>query len=364
LTIIVRLVAPERALGTRLEIAKEGLLAAELTGDPFGALWAVSGGTKTELAPGTLLVPGGVAVGHNGTLSVTTGTFFGMAYPAGGPYYQDLSAFIPTFNRNLPIAYRLRCTDCGGREVESVSDAYRFLAGLEGTLFGKYDWKLGVSTAGNDADSTLGNGYMFTAPLTAALASGFYNPWRLPGQAQDPRGAALLDAARANGTKLFGGEATLKQFDGSITGEIMQLPAGPLAFAAGFDYRKESYKFADGSTATQPVYQAAFDAEFPKVERTVKAIYAELAVPLHQTLEATVAVRHDDYSDFGGTTNPKLTLRYQPWREMMIRGAYGSGFRAPTLSDLFLPNTRGLVDFIDPLRCPTTELPTDCEFKR
>ncbi len=65
-----------------LEIAKEGLLAAELTGDPFGALWAVSGGTKTELAPGTLLVPGGVAVGHNGTLSVTTGTFFGP--DAGG----------------------------------------------------------------------------------------------------------------------------------------------------------------------------------------------------------------------------------------------------------------------------------------
>src|SRR6185295_1491507 len=53
---------------------------------------------------------------------------------------------------------------------------------------------------------------------------------------------------------------------------------------------------------------------------------------------------------------------YQPSREVMLRGAYGSGFRAPTLSDLLLPNTRPLVDFTDPLRCPTTELPTDCEF--
>jgi hypothetical protein len=65
-----------------LEIVKESLLGAEIFGDPpIGALWAVEGGTKTELAPGTLLAPGGVAVGFNGTLSVTTGTVFG---PGGG----------------------------------------------------------------------------------------------------------------------------------------------------------------------------------------------------------------------------------------------------------------------------------------
>lgn len=65
-----------------LEIVKEGLLGAEIFGDPpIGALWAVNGGTKTELAAGTLMAPGGVAVGYNGTLSVTTGTVFG---PGGG----------------------------------------------------------------------------------------------------------------------------------------------------------------------------------------------------------------------------------------------------------------------------------------
>jgi hypothetical protein len=65
-----------------LEIVKEGLLGAEIFGDPpIGALWAVEGGSKTELVPGTLMAPGGVAVGRNGSLSVTTGTFFG---PGGG----------------------------------------------------------------------------------------------------------------------------------------------------------------------------------------------------------------------------------------------------------------------------------------
>ncbi len=65
-----------------LEIVKEGLLGAEFFDEPpIGALWAVKGGSKTELVPGTLMAPGGVAVGYNGTLSVTTGTVFG---PGGG----------------------------------------------------------------------------------------------------------------------------------------------------------------------------------------------------------------------------------------------------------------------------------------
>jgi sugar lactone lactonase YvrE len=56
-----------------LEISKNGLL----SDNPVGALWAVQGGTKTELAPGELLFPGGVAVGRHNTLYVTTGAVFG-----------------------------------------------------------------------------------------------------------------------------------------------------------------------------------------------------------------------------------------------------------------------------------------------
>ena len=61
-----------------LEIVKEGLLGVEVFGaPPIGALWAVEGGTKTELATGTLMAPGGVAVGYDGAVNVTTGTVFG-----------------------------------------------------------------------------------------------------------------------------------------------------------------------------------------------------------------------------------------------------------------------------------------------
>lgn len=61
-----------------LEIAKDGLLAAEGGGPPLGALWAVRSGSRTELAPGELLFPGGVAIGRwDGAAYVTTGAVFG-----------------------------------------------------------------------------------------------------------------------------------------------------------------------------------------------------------------------------------------------------------------------------------------------
>jgi hypothetical protein len=61
-----------------LELVKEGLLAAEAgTAPPIGALWAVAGGSKTEIAAGALLAPGGVAVADEERLYVTTGTLLG-----------------------------------------------------------------------------------------------------------------------------------------------------------------------------------------------------------------------------------------------------------------------------------------------
>ena len=61
-----------------LELVKEGLLAAEAgTAPPIGALWAVEDGSKTEIAEGSLLAPGGVAVADEERLYVTTGTLLG-----------------------------------------------------------------------------------------------------------------------------------------------------------------------------------------------------------------------------------------------------------------------------------------------
>jgi iron complex outermembrane recepter protein len=301
----------------------------------------------------------------------TTGGLASAQYPVSGPYYQNLSAFIPSFNATLPIAYRWRCTICGGRTIETTTDAYRLLLGMEGVVGDNWDYKLGISTAQSKAQSLLGPGYYFTNPtrdannnitangLSNVLGSGIVNPWLLPGQSQTPAALAAIESASAQGTRLFDGKATLNQLDGTLSGEVLKLPAGPLAVAAGFDVRKESYQFLDGSVATRPVFQAPFDAEFPKVSRSVKAVFAEAAVPLVKGLEATLAVRHDRYSDFGGTTNPKVSLKWTPVQSVLFRGSYNTGFRAPSFFQLYGAEGDAPVpgNIADPVLCPQGPVP-------
>ncbi|HSW03832.1 TonB-dependent receptor [Aquabacterium sp.] len=280
-------------------------------------------------------------------------TSLATAYPVNGPYYQDLSAYIPSFDRTKPIAYRWRCTDCGKRTIETTTDGYRFLAGLEG-VFGGWDYRTGLSSAQSKAASLLVDGYLFTNPLNAALASGQINPWLLPGQTQTAAAQQLLAGASAAGTRLFDGKSSTTELDGTLSGELMKLPAGPLALALGFDLRKESYQFDDGSRASQPVFLAPFDPQFPKASRNIKAVFAELAIPVFKQLEASVAVRHDDYSDFGGTTNPKLSFKWTPIQQLALRGSYNTGFRAPSFFQLFTATTESQVpgNIADPQLCP------------
>jgi iron complex outermembrane receptor protein len=76
-------------------------------------------------------------------------------------------------------------------------------------------------------------------------------------------------------------------------------------------------------------------------------------VPVLDSLELSAAVRHDKYSDFGSTTNPKYSFRFQPIKELVVRGAYSEGFRAPSLYELYNPQyttfTQGYYN--DPVLC-------------
>ncbi|RMV93091.1 TonB-dependent receptor domain-containing protein, partial [Pseudomonas caricapapayae] len=69
--------------------------------------------------------------------------------------------------------------------------------------------------------------------------------------------------------------------------------------------------------------------------------------------ELTAAIRHDKYSDFGSTTNPKYSFRYQPFKQVVVRGAYSEGFRAPSLYELYAPRNLSYTQgyYNDPVLC-------------
>ncbi|RYG97696.1 MAG: TonB-dependent receptor, partial [Alphaproteobacteria bacterium] len=209
---------------------------------------------------------------------------------------------------------------------------------------------------------------------------GKINPWVKPGEKQSAEGMALIESIKDRG-RLQGGNTTLQQFDGAISGELMKLPAGSLDFAVGFDLRRETFEFmpatdsfscsdslADALTAadaskSKVIYNCPGNTAIPEVSRNVKAVYAELAVPVFKGLDLQLAVRHDRYSDFGGTTNPKVAFRYQPNDTLLFRGSINTGFKAPSFQQLSLNTAPRLdtADWPDPALCPTD--PSQCTLR-
>jgi iron complex outermembrane receptor protein len=285
-------------------------------------------------------------------------------YPSTGAAYNEVfNALVKEFpsieaNRGLPIAYRWRCMECGEREIATESRASRLQLGADGQI-GAYDYKLGLARASSESESTLGNGYSYTVPLAAALGSGLINPFLKAGETQSQQALALIRGASAAGVVLYGGKTTLTAFDASLSGQVLTLPAGPVMAAIGTDIRKEEYKF-NGDLRNIAERRAILNAPFddvnvlPRVSRDIRAFYAEVMVPLAKGLEITVAARQDHYSGFGNTLNPKVSLRYQPGTQWLVRASYNEGFRAPSFNQLFngvTESTYAGKDLADPGKC-------------
>jgi iron complex outermembrane receptor protein len=152
--------------------------------------------------------------------------------------------------------------------------------------------------------------------------------------------------------------------DFRASNEIAKLPAGPLALALGGSFRREKYEFISAQVvrdADVPGLGGSIST-VPSTSRNIYAAYAEANVPITKTFEANVAIRFDDYEDVGNTTNPKISLRWTPTKQLLLRTAYGTGFRAPSMPELNTPAFFGATggNYDDPVRCPQTGSPRDC----
>jgi iron complex outermembrane recepter protein len=268
--------------------------------------------------------------------------------------------------QNLPISYRWRCIECGTREIKTNSQTGRGFLGAAGPLFSGWDYDLGASYSFSKVRSVLGQGYYYTRSefgvngLVNALNTGIINPFLFPGETQSQAALDLLEGASARGVELFNGKYTTLQIDGSVSGPLFELPGGMVQAAIGVDYREEKYKFlGDKRPVTQrpEVLAAPFDQANQVVvpTRTIKAAYAEFLIPVFTGFELTAAIRRDDYSDVGKTTNPKFSFKYKPVDEVLFRGSYNTGFRAPSFNQIYngaITSTYSGRDIADPRDCP------------
>ncbi|MFK3739190.1 TonB-dependent receptor [Massilia sp. TN1-12] len=264
---------------------------------------------------------------------ISTTLAAGNAYPVGGQYYQDLSAYIPTFDKTKPILYKWRAWPLGDRTQKYETDTARLLLGAEGTIASKWDYRLDLSHSFSRTTTDLVDGYANTAALYKVLGSGVVNPWAAPAEGQSQQAMDALESTKFYG-RLQHGKTTLTQLNGSISGELFNLPAGAVSGAIGTDLRRESYQFRQDVDATQ-ILLAPGNGNQDRVSRNIKAVYAELAVPVIKDLELQLALRRDDYSVIGATTNPKVAFSYKPTGWLMLRGSANKGFLAPSFGQLY-----------------------------
>ena len=290
---------------------------------------------------------------------------FNLVYPSTGSSYNSvfnsIVAVFPTIeeNRGQGIAFRWRCMDCGRRELTTTSETARLLLAAEGTI-GSWDYRAGVSQATSETRSTAGSGYYYDDAFFPLLRTGVLNPFLLAGQSQTPAALAALEAASARGLVIYGGKFTLDQFDASTSGAVYKLPAGDVMAAIGTDIRQEKWSFQGDQRALanrRTSFLLPFDDvnALSGVKRDIKAIFAEVQVPVFKSLDVTIAGRQDNYTGFGNTFNPKVSARFVPVEQVLIRGSYSTGFRVPTFNQLF----NGITDsptsgatIVDPTRCP------------
>ncbi len=249
-----------------------------------------------------------------------------------------------------PVAVTLRTFLAGPRQETDTNTQSRLNIGVKGSVF--KDWEYNASLTSNESktDGQLTDGYYSQVALARILndPANNWNPYATGG-VQDPALTAKLQSAKYTGSTITA-KSKSTGVDASITGTLTDLPAGPLQLATGFSGRRDSYKLDVPAILGSGDIAGLGGATPPEdSSRTVRSLFAELNVPILKSLEGNLAVRNDHYSDVGGTTNGKASLRFSPTKTLLFRSSYGTGFRAPTLVELHKPTSVGATEqFIDP----------------
>jgi outer membrane receptor protein involved in Fe transport len=274
-------------------------------------------------------------------------------------------------------AVRKRLNEFSYRDTTQDITTFRGVGGVSGALPGEagplsgWYWDASLNY-GRSEGTVVKVGNLKRTSLAIALGPSFTDPVTKLNRC----GTLAAPIAGCVPLNLFGGPFSIPQdqvtgltFTGTLRainqmtsaqfntgGELFTLFAErPVGLAAGYEYR-----FLAGENVPDPITVAG-ETTGNKGEITaghyyVNEGYAELSVPIvgnlpfAEDVEATGAVRVSQYSNFGGAQTYKVGGRWRVIRDVTLRGTYSTGFRAPSISDLYLGQSDSFPNVSDPCR--------------
>jgi iron complex outermembrane receptor protein len=282
----------------------------------------------------------------------------GLAMPPTSPFFpgNGITPAIGGLDPTTGITLAFRTVPAGQRTDKVEASAQRGTLSLDGVIAG-WDYSTAIWQSISDVDSYFTNGYVSRPAITAAMAAGLINPFG----AQTAAGLAALEGAKIK-APVIDAKGKVSGFDGKISKEVWDLPAGPLALAVGLEARSENFQLnlvKDPATGVSFASQATSSGLEGTVDaggkRDMYGFFGEVNIPLiRKQLDAQVSVRYDHYDLTGDTTNPKVGVRWTPVEWALFRASANTGFRAPSLYEIFNPQQTTFTSnaYNDPVLCP------------
>ena len=309
------------------------------------------GSFRQELVPGVTFWAEGVFSSRTydglGTSLSAGAARAALTVPSSNPFYvvpTGVVAPLCAASAGAPAGSRCETVNfsfsgMGPWRSHGAERAWEIAAGFTFKPFGDWTIDTGVARSGNDAYRKADQ--LWTFNLAAALADP--NPTTALNPFCDPKFSATCynpaTVAKLKGYNIIAAIYRSTDFTAKASGSLFNLPGGNVRLSVGGEYIDSDLL----STITTLTTTATPAPRPIPTGRTVKAGFAEVLVPLFgpdnatpgfYKLELAAAVRVEEFSDFGSTTNPKFGISWSPVQGLTLRGSYGTSYRAPTLANI------------------------------
>jgi iron complex outermembrane receptor protein len=279
----------------------------------------------------------GFAPGPNGTVISTINTVPTFTAPVLASYHLN-----PT---NFPVGSQqpinVYTGDLGGQDTHVLNQTYRVTWDIKGSAWGfDFDADYGWTADYMQIEET---GFPIFGILQTDLANGSY----VPGQINSSSVTSQIAPAQYSENK-----DSLTFAGAHASRGIVALPGGDLGIAAGVDWFYRALTAVPSALSTTA--QQATNFAFAEGTQSDYSAYVELDAPVLKQLEFDGAVRYDHYNTYGSSTTPKIGFKLTPIQQIMFRGTYSEGFRAPNPVESASSGAGGYFgNFADPVLCPT-----------
>ncbi len=236
-----------------------------------------------------------------------------------------------------------------GEPFVSIHDneTYRIAGTLDGQINDLWSWETSATYSRNTYGINVND--VARDPYIGALLDGSFNPFGTAFTTH-PNDPAVIDAIVAE-TRLDG-KTDLFTYDAHVSGEIGEIAGNPIQLAVGGQYRKSKMDYDWGDDYNGPNGDGTNSGLLPAGlnggnlmflyggpdyggERDVFAGFAELAIPVHETLDLQLAARYEDYGDGVNSFDPKISALWRPTDMFSARASFSTAFRAPSLYNTF-----------------------------